>query len=329
MITFCCKYCGQKISVADIHAGKKGQCSKCKNLLEVPAVQETVQPAAAEKVNATGYSKPEFSFQDGPDKNKENQDAGSSPPTDYYQTKIVAEEPPPKRKFPWLIDIFFYPLSIPGIITLAIIILVPFIINIVVGMLGPFGFFVGFAGAVVRIILWFYFYWYFCQCVRDSASGGIRAPEVLDAAPDIGEIFFQFLKILVCIIFFAAPMLIYLIHTKRTDIYFWALLGYAVLFFPMGLLAVIMFDSLTGLNPLLVIGSIFSTFLPYFGLVLFYYILAASDVFTTIMFFKGILPWSYLLIFLLGSVNTYLFIISGHLLGRFFWRYRERLNWDV
>ena len=35
-----CKYCGQKIMVPLVHAGKKGQCLKCNNILVIPSVKK-------------------------------------------------------------------------------------------------------------------------------------------------------------------------------------------------------------------------------------------------------------------------------------------------
>lgn len=39
MIKFRCKNCGQRISVLEIHSGKKEKCPKCKNIVVVPKVK--------------------------------------------------------------------------------------------------------------------------------------------------------------------------------------------------------------------------------------------------------------------------------------------------
>jgi len=39
-IKFHCKSCGQRIRAAQIHAGKKGKCPKCKKLIDIPTLQE-------------------------------------------------------------------------------------------------------------------------------------------------------------------------------------------------------------------------------------------------------------------------------------------------
>jgi hypothetical protein len=48
-------------------------------------------------------------------------------------------------------------------------------------------------------------------------------------------------------------------------------LAFGAFFFPMGILAVVMFGSVNGLNPILLVRSIISTFLQYCGLALLFY----------------------------------------------------------
>ena len=71
-------------------------------------------------------------------------------------------------------------------------------------------------------------------------------------------------------------MLLYFLYTGRTDWIFWALMAFGGFLFPMGLLAVIMFDSFSALNPVIIIGSIFSAFLSYLGLILLLGVLVFS-----------------------------------------------------
>ena len=40
MIKFNCKNCGQRISVPEMHAGKKGKCPKCKTIVVVPKIND-------------------------------------------------------------------------------------------------------------------------------------------------------------------------------------------------------------------------------------------------------------------------------------------------
>jgi hypothetical protein len=92
----------------------------------------------------------------------------------------------------------------------------------------------------------------------------------------------------------------------------------------MSLLAFVMFDSLSALNPLLLIGSVWSTFFQYIGLLVFSYSVGAL-VPLTVYFLHG-----YWITFHLAEFAAfYLMMISAHLIGRFFWKYQEKLNWEV
>jgi hypothetical protein len=88
------------------------------------------------------------------------------------------------------------------------------------------------------------------------------------------------------------------------------------------MLAVSMFDSATALNPLLIIGSIFRTFLPYCGL---------AVIFCAIGLFMNLLgrlqPGGFFL--LIWGLGIYLAFVAAYILGRFFRRYENRLSWEI
>jgi len=102
------------------------------------------------------------------------------------------------------------------------------------------------------------------------------------------------------------------------------LLAYGVFFFPMGLLAVVIFDSVAGLNPILIIGSIFSTFFQYCGLILLFFAIGALFIIS-----MTILPQFWLLGFFSNVTLLYMAMVYAHLLGRFAWHYKEKLNWEA
>ena len=260
-------------------------------------------------------------------------------------TTTVLHEPPPKRQFPWFIDILLYPTSKAGLITMGVIIGVPIAMILLGLLLGVMAIafppvlillvFFGIVGGLVNILIILFAYWYACECIRDSAAGNLRAPETVGITPGFGEIFGQILKILVCLIIFAGPAFVYSLYTDQINISYWSLLAYAIFFFPMGLLAVVWFDSFSALNPVLIIGSIFSTFLPYLGLILLYaagtviYIL--GNITQTLAVIFSPVPILTLLILPLvsGFFELYLLLIATHLLGRFYWNNQEKLRWDV
>lgn len=341
----CCN-CGLKISVPRIHAGRKGRCPKCKSSIAIPAVKKPVQKQKQDNPDDTSErlvgNDAGLTLLEVPEELKLKDD-----PINEYSTneaaiereqeeELAAEEAGAtgRRKLPWIIDIFLYPNSKAGLTTLAIIVLIPLFIRIVLRMLGKFSqqfppllvlsIPISIAGFLVGILLYLYLYWFFYECIRDSATGGVRAPETIANTPGLGEMFWQWLRTICCLFVFVAPMLIYYQYTNQTDTIFWALLAYAIIFFPMALLAVVMFDSLSGLNPILLIGSILSTFLPYCAMIAAFVtagLLIAHSVPET--------DGSPVLRFIFRCVNVYLLIVVAHLLGWFYWRYEDKLNWEV
>jgi hypothetical protein len=317
------------------HAGKKGKCPKCSGPIVVPKRQSPAQPASrTAPPDSVGDSKSAASgltFLDLPEDDKSPDQRTTADKTSDQLQGLEEElagdeaEPVPERKLPWLIDIFLYPISGPALTILAIVLFVQLLIDILVTLFGPvFGIFVWVPGLVINIIIFFYASWYLCRCIRDSAEGGLRAPDVLVDAPSLGDMAWQTLRLIACLVVFCLPVLIYYQRTERMDIAFWFLLGYAVFFLPMALLALIMFDSFDGLNPFVLVGSIFSTFFQYCGLVLLFcffgYMLAI---------FTSRLPWSGFLNYVPFTVIVYMPMVAAHLLGRFYWRYQEKLYWDV
>jgi len=83
-----------------------------------------------------------------------------------------------ERKLLWLIDIFLYPVSVPGLTNLAIFIGVPLLVSAVTFLLGPLAFTLTIPIIIVNILIRLYMYWYFAECIRDSGIGGLRAPRL-------------------------------------------------------------------------------------------------------------------------------------------------------
>ena len=343
MIVFRCKNCGQRFKVPAATAGKKGRCPKCKETIRVP------QPAGSDAARNHGEpSKPPVIELMPP------------PPADRPAALPLGEqlammagrqtdgpEPPPRRKLPWIIDIFFYPVNKPGLLILAICVGAPLIANLIVKLLAiwtlvftpMFVFLMIFLilRLILEVLLTLYVLWYWFECIKDSAAGGIRAPETVGNTPGLAEMFWQLLRTIICILLFTAPCVLYVRRTQSVDAIFWILYASSLFFFPMALLGVAMFDSFRALNPVLLVGSVRSSFLHYFALVLFlgvpsWLIIAllqfAPDAFTA--FLHGLydsLGWS--LWHIAKLVLFYTAMVTGHLLGRFYWKCQDKLNWDV
>ncbi|MFZ2146185.1 MAG: hypothetical protein WAV28_03110 [Sedimentisphaerales bacterium] len=330
-IRFHCNNCGYKSTVSESYAGKNIRCPKCYNTVFIPTVESTgavtSQSSPGKPKTPSKYSDYDLTLLDTEEQNiiqdQQIREYAALEQAAELEQEPDAEEPIDERRLPWFIDIFLYLFSIQGLKNLAIFIGLPLLLDIL-GTFLPIQLSCLFALVclVVNILLLFFIYWYFTECVRDSADGGVRAPEGLGATPGVAVMFWQTVNVIGCLAVFFGPFVFYMLFAKRADIIFWLLLSYAVFLFPMGLLAVVMFNSAIGLNPRLLIRSISGTFFPYCGLVL---------LFATPVVLIGIIQpetqeslfWK----FILRSVIIYMVLIGAHLLGRFYWRYQEKLNW--
>jgi hypothetical protein len=188
-----------------------------------------------------------------------------------------------------------------------------------------------------------YFFYYIGYCVFDSSRGGLRAPDVtLYDSPDKSEFGSQVFLVIgtVAVCFF--PAVTYYITTERTDLVFWLLSAVCVFFLPMALLTAVLFDSVDALNPVTIITSIYKTFIPYCGLVLTFSVFAGFIVPIILglpqpqTLLSGLAYVSSIMHYLLGTAFifykiafVYLTIVSAHLLGRFYLRYKKELNWGI
>lgn len=228
-----------------------------------------------------------------------------------------------KRKLPWFIDALFYPVSISGIIHIVIFLVVPFVISLInryiLGWVWP----VGELMALLLYLLYIgYVFSYLGFCIFDSSKGGLRAPDIsMELTPDKGELVWQLFLILGSIAVCFWPTAVSYILTERTDRTFWLLLSGGIFFFPIALLRGIMFDSYDALNPISIIGSALSAFLPYCGLVL---LICGFGGFVAI-----ILPRLPVWGFVSRGVSIYLLFVVAHLLGRFYWWHKEKLDWGL
>jgi hypothetical protein len=247
--------------------------------------------------------------------------------------KILEEEPPlvDECKLPWLIDAFLYPISASGMIHVAVFVIVPLLISALIRFIWYFlGPLLGLGTAefaepvtiVLNVIFYSYVCYYISDCVISSARGRRRAPEVtMPNTISIGDFISQALIFIGCAAICLAPMLLYSVFVKRTDLWFWALSAYGVFFLPMSLLRGIMFDAFDALNPIEIVRSIWRALLPYCGLVLFFLVVGG--------FIVKALPRLSFWDFLKQALKFYLVLVLAHRLGWFYWWYKDKLDWGL
>lgn len=346
MIKFHCKSCDQRISVPETHAGKKGRCPKCKSIVVIPRIKAADSlndqrniPAGKHQNSSRPVSDLQLEKKPPGQTGKTNKVFANGFEVTQYDEKFIKidqPEKPPVRKLPWFLDIFLYPTSMSGLVNLGIFWILPILLGLIRRL---FPAQLGLAGSVffglIGLVVTAYMYYYFVECIRDSALGGIRAPENIGNFPDMSDAFSQYMEIVACAVIFWLPFAAYSMYKifwqpnaanydPRTDAIFWLLLGYGIFFSPMGLLALAMFRSSAAFNPFLWIMSILSTFFQYCSLVLFFCVLGwlASRI---VSYFQGSLLFAYLL----NAVFIYLVMVGAHLLGRFYYLNSKKLNWEV
>ncbi|MHC4721636.1 MAG: hypothetical protein ACYS6I_02885 [Planctomycetota bacterium] len=282
-----------------------------------------------------------------------------------FEEAEIIEEPDPGtvRKLPWLIDVFCYPISVPGLTILGIYVFTPVVLSLVGLGLSVVGYpaFLSMplvlAMAAIDLIVTAYVFWYFSMCIHESAVGKVRAPETLNKiiADDTTDTILDLLRIVSSVFICVGPGLTYYSITQRLDWILWLLLGSGIFFLPMALLATVMFGSFDGLNPAIVIPSIFNTFLQHCLVLLAFCVPAGIAVgvsvclpehtvgvfgyilrgVSTILTFATGLPLSLpkhnigIISFLLRGGYAYLALVAAHILGIFYYRNKERLYWEV
>ena len=337
VITFHCQSCDRKINVPKSYAGKEAQCPNCKDRFIIPTTDFDISPSPQSPSAQSTPSDEALTFPDVPLEYKllNQPPARSYRPQEVFESEREYEITSPaeetasatQRHLPWQIDIFLYPTSTPGLVHLAFFIGAQLVLSFLSLM-----FFMGLLIFLLSILIGLYMYWYITECIRDSAAGRIRAPEAF-AISGAGDMFSQWLHIAGCYLIFVGPVGLYFLWTRRMDTLFWVLLAYGVFFFPMGLLACVMFDSIRGLNPVLLLASIFSTFFQYCGLVLLVGAIALAVRFFTHMQGTEDMEQNWgsqiLLETLFYGIWLYAVFIVAHVIGRFYWRNQEKLNWEV
>lgn len=312
-----CKYCGRKIDVSITNTQKDGKCPNCKK----PIIATETKPAY------------DFTLLEVPEELKDQ--ILQSEQRDIDETTgektIELEKKPPakdknaaKRILPWPVDIFLYPISKPGLTNLIVLAGVPLLIDLLsylsIGLLYA----MTAIRPIVGIVLFLYLNWYIAECIRDSADGWVRAPEGISSLPDLSDMFNQTVNVVGCLFMLVGPYLIYRLLTGGTDLISILLLGVAITLYPMGLLAVVQFDSVSGVHPRILFSSIRKTALPYAGIILYILILLllirkiARDLITSVFSKFG---YTFL--------TVYLILVCAHLLGRLYWCHQDQLKWDL
>ena len=328
LIHFDCTCCGQKICISLISAGKTVKCPKCKNIINIPRPSSPLPPSQEDdpirlKRDSDMPSEPAQPIHTPP---QQWSRTGPEPSADVeaYTDKSA---PPPEQKPATILNVFAFPFSLAGVLHFILFWFAPVLFTLLSPVAaissrfgGPYLF--------LSLVFYGYLFYYLATCVVAAAKDERFAPDIsLEDAFTIGDFFRRLFLLFAAAGICFCPMTAYYLYfyftegLSRIDTVYWLLFGISVFLFPMFLLAVLMFDSFTAFNPFLIIGSIAGTFLPYCGLAIL------SCAIGLFMYLSWALPRSWAIIS--WGVDIYLMFIAAYILGRFFRRYENKLNWEV
>ena len=338
MIEFRCRHCHQKLRIAEKHAGRKSRCPRCKGEVRIPHPVAR-EPGAEQETDELTLIEPpkprDEALLDVPDQQQVAAEHAEAHRQERAMLESLGIETQPEysgdRRLPAPIDVLLYPTSAAGLTSMAIIGGYPLLAYLLQRFV-PFNVpLLGLPFFLLGLGIGLYAGWYFAECVYDSAKGGTRAPLVFGGLASWGEMWSRVLYLLAVYIVYVLPAIIYGVFLGRTDAAFWGLLAWAIVFFPMGLLAIVILDSTSALNPFFLLASILRTFFAYIGLLILMAPLAGL-----FWLIPGLLAGgdegqetSALLVIVGIASTTYLPFVMAHLLGRFYWRHRNSLDWGL
>ncbi len=220
---------------------------------------------------------------------------------------------------------FLYPACRQGFVNMGLIVLFIYLGNIVrfAGNLLIFP-----ANLIVSIIIdlmvWGYFFMYLNHCIRDSAKGGLSAPDSLPGGNGIDEIKDDLQWGLIPLACCFLPFILYSSFVENPDSLVYFLLIFCGMFvYPMIYLRSVIIGDFSALNPVAILFNIIR-FLPGYLIILagiaivfapmtLIYILANRNATATTLVS---VPW-----FVYSSV------VMAHFIGRFYCLRSEKLDW--
>lgn len=318
LVRFSCGMCDKVIEANESQRGAILECSGCGSFAEVPAGEKI--PEEPEVYENT------------------QEDTGGDEEREYYEygrtTDLNEVEDTGERKLPWFIDIFLYPINTSGIINLGILIIIPPLLTALslvllrVILFLPLAIFL----LIFKLIIRAYFFWCIAECVRDSATGGTRAPSAFTGSgDDFWGVVNYYFSLFMCHFLCFGPAILSLLSSRAFDREYWILIGIGCVVYPILFLSIVVIDSISAWNPFMLVASLVR--------IMPQYLIISAGLFGIIWLAHSLLFWvtqldisSFALIIRLIKpvfigFGVYFGFISAHLLGRFYWLNRFRLDW--
>ena len=181
-------------------------------------------------------------------------------------------------------------------------------------------------GLLAILFISAYFAAIYFQLVQSSAVGDADAPDFPDTANLIEDLFVPMLHMLMVALVSFGPLVFYTALTPADDLHggiVIGLLALGIIYYPMGMLAVVVLGSILALNPLIVIPSIFrSGWLYWLGIGMLCVLYIAGSV------IESQLGGSLIVGTLVqAAIGGYTFMTNARILGIIYREREEELAW--
>jgi hypothetical protein len=325
-VDFPCKSCGQSLTIGSEYSGQQVECPSCRTQLTVPALSAAGDLYGCNNSDCGGvWTEAQLHRQDF-----QGRTVWLCPKCRLGVTKIV-KEPSFWARAP---GAFVYPFRGNG--TLMLLLGTPLFALLQLAS----SLTLGFIAWIATVLVVGYFGMLLIDVIRGTASAEAKTMEWPDFTGygDLAEVAVQigltalivFSPVFVCL--FLAPGIWLESISQLLTPEIWALLalaftGLGLAYYPMALLAVVMFDDWAAVNPLRVVPAIVRAFLHYIVvLVLLGGLWLVREAGGLVL---GALPlgWKFAAYLPVEFVTFYTLIVSARLLGLLYVANRHRLGW--
>jgi hypothetical protein len=179
-------------------------------------------------------------------------------------------------------------------------------------------------GALISVFVGGYLCAYIMKIINSSANGDDEAPDWPDFR-NMQDILVPIFEVVGTGILCFAPAIIYgFLYHSLSDPVLWVLVGLGILYYPMSLIAVSLFNSVNGLNPAIVITSIMRVPFEYLIACLMFVLVVVVSAYVQGLFD---IPVPFIGSFIGEFFALYFIMVQMRILGIMYYSNQKRLNW--
>ena len=200
------------------------------------------------------------------------------------------------------------------------------IICVVLSVVADIASFAPIVGLIAYLVLSAYFCAVYFQIMESSASGGSEAPEFPEVTNIFEDMIWPLLQVGVVLMVSFGPLLgssLFVSEKDYSELVAFGLVGWGVIYAPMGMLAVVMLGYMGALGPHIVLPAIFRAgWIYWMGVVMLILLYGLSTV-----IFDALSGMLIVRTLIMALVSSYILMTNARILGVVFRERQEELNW--